>query len=53
MTEPCCIRSNLGYLEWHADAERRTKRGERQQRCPKCGLYYWPALQKPKEAAHD
>jgi len=44
--EPCrdCARQNLPYLSWHADAERRTKRGERQKKCKACGLYYWPAL---------
>lgn len=51
MTERCCVHSNLGYLAWHADAERRTKRGERQKRCPTCHLYYWPALQKKRKAA--
>lgn len=46
MTEPCCIQDNLGYVAWHADAERRAARGEKQKRCLKCRLYYWPALQK-------
>jgi hypothetical protein len=46
MTAPCCIRPDLTYLNWHSDAERRTRRGERQKKCPKCQRWYWPALQK-------
>ncbi len=55
MTEPCpdCPpRPKLGYMAWHDDAERRTKRGEKSKQCPTCKLWYWPALQK-KEAQHD
>lgn len=31
----------LGYLQAHADAEARMKRGERQVRCEQCGLWVW------------
>ena len=37
-----CKHDNLGYREWHEDAAQRAKRGERQRRCPECGLYCWP-----------
>ena len=37
----------LGYLAWHADAERRAKRGERQLYCGECKdsggrIWVWP-----------
>ncbi len=32
----------LGYLAWHDDATQRHRRGERQRRCPKCLLWFWP-----------
>ena len=35
-------RSNLGYLAFHQDAERRDKAGERQSQCADCGLWLWP-----------
>ncbi len=51
MTCPDCPpQPKLGYLAWHADAERRAKRGEKQKRCPTCRLLYWYAPEK-KEAA--
>jgi hypothetical protein len=31
----------LGYREWHADADRRIKRGQKQRRCPACKLWVW------------
>ena len=36
-----------GYLAWHADAEIRSKRGERQVVCDECGLWSWPRLAAP------
>lgn len=33
--------SKLGYLQWHDDAERRTKAGQKQKQCPKCSLWLW------------
>lgn len=30
------------YLRKHADAERRLKRGEQQEQCPNCRLWFWP-----------
>ncbi len=37
-----CKPSDLSYLEAHHDAQQRIKRGERQSRCPECGLWRWP-----------
>ena len=31
----------LGYLAWHADAERRMEAGEKQHYCRRCRRYYW------------
>lgn len=31
----------LGYIAWHADAERRMKAGEKQRYCRACRLYLW------------
>jgi len=31
----------LGYLAWHTEAERRTKRGMKQKECPKCKHWFW------------
>ena len=31
----------LSYLAWHEDAEARQKRGQKQRKCPRCGLYEW------------
>lgn len=36
--------SQLGYMEAHSDATERLKRGERQLRCPACGLMVWENL---------
>ncbi len=32
----------LGYVQFFDDAARRHKAGQRQNRCPYCGLYCWP-----------
>jgi uncharacterized OB-fold protein len=32
----------LGYLDWLHRAEASRRRGERQQRCPDCGRYFFP-----------
>jgi hypothetical protein len=34
--------SELGYLAWHEDAERRGAAGEKQQQCPVCHYWFWP-----------
>lgn len=34
----------LGYLQWHADAERRAETGEVQSYCLTCHRYRWPDL---------
>lgn len=42
--QPCPNHPNepkLGYLEAHADADRRIKRREQQWRCGRCGLWVW------------
>lgn len=31
----------LGYMQASYDAEQRMKRGEKQAKCPECGLYHW------------
>lgn len=31
----------MGYLQWHADAERRTKLGQKQYQCRCHGLWLW------------
>jgi ribosomal protein S27AE len=33
-----CV-GKLGYIAWHTEADRRHKLGQRQKRCPGCGLY--------------
>lgn len=40
----CCSEhkpSKLGYLQWHDDAELRTKAGQKQKQCPNCSLWFW------------
>lgn len=37
-----CDWNKLPYLQFHADAERRHKRGERQVWCRKCRIWVWP-----------
>ena len=32
---------NLGYMAWHLEAERRTKRNQKQKQCPHCGLWFF------------
>ena len=32
-----------GYIQYHAEAEARHKRGEKQFCCPVCGLWLWNA----------
>ena len=39
-----CSRHNpkqLGYLQWHEWAERKTKRGAKQKQCKNCGRWYF------------
>ncbi len=31
----------IPYLAWHADAQTRHRKGERQQQCKACGLWFW------------
>lgn len=33
--------STLPYLAFHADADRRMKRGEKQRKCPVCQKWIW------------
>lgn len=37
-----CSENHLAYREFHADAERREKAGEKQVYCLKCRLWVWP-----------
>lgn len=36
-----CQEPDLGYIQWHADADRRHKAGERQLWCGACGKWVW------------
>lgn len=47
--------SGLGYMEWHADAEKRAAAGEKQKKCKDCGRYFWPHEygEKPKPRKPD
>jgi hypothetical protein len=38
-----CEEPDLGYMQWHADAERRHRAGERQLWCGMCGKWIWEA----------
>ena len=42
-SKPCLEhkQKELGYLQWHSDAERRTKAGQKQKQCPKCLYWFW------------
>jgi hypothetical protein len=45
--EPCPAEAGmpghgLGYLAWHADADRRSKAGQRQKYCTRCRRWRWP-----------
>jgi hypothetical protein len=31
----------MGYLEWHAWAEERVKKGDKQKQCPKCKRWFF------------
>lgn len=39
--QPCGVK-RLGYLAWHAKAQKLKAKGEKQTRCKHCGLYQWP-----------
>jgi hypothetical protein len=41
-----CTDPPLGYLEWHADAERRHKAGQRQTWCERCQKWQWRLCKK-------
>lgn len=34
--------TQLGYLQFHEDASKRDKNGERQKQCHVCGYWFWP-----------
>ncbi len=36
-----CIESNLPYLAWHRDADRRARLGQRQVFCEVCQKWIW------------
>lgn len=40
---------DMGYLMAYDDAQERMKRGERQRRCPGCGLCIWESYYGPAE----
>lgn len=44
--------TGLPYVAAHVDADRRLKRGERQQQCPVCRKWFW-AHETPSDAAHQ
>jgi hypothetical protein len=35
-------RKVLRYLDWVSEAEKRTKKGQKQIQCPKCKYWFWP-----------
>lgn len=37
-----CLENTLDYREFHADADRREKAGQKQVYCLKCRLWVWP-----------
>lgn len=39
----------LGYMDWHLDAEERHKRGERQKLCPVCVKWIWESFYGPMD----
>lgn len=41
--QPCTWHTvrNMPYFEWRTLCEERHNKGERQKRCPDCGLYFW------------
>ena len=44
-----CKSQYLGYMQAHEEARQRMAKGERQTRCPVCGLWKWPHELKTKE----
>ena len=40
-TMKCVEVPAVPYLAWHADAQVRHRRGERQKQCKFCGLWFW------------
>lgn len=43
----------IGYIDWHAWAERK-KKTHKQQQCPDCGLWHvWVPLPAPPQAKED
>jgi hypothetical protein len=52
MPEPVrCGDHGLAYREFHADAERRHRAGQRQRWCPTCSLWSWPDHLLPEHVA--
>ena len=50
MKKRACREDNpIGYLQWHAEAGRRIKAGERQVKCDNCGRYVFPRWKADRE----
>lgn len=43
-----CTDPPLGYMQWHADADRRHKRGQVQAWCERCTKWQWALCEAAK-----
>ncbi len=52
---PCAHRQqpDMDYVHWHEDGDRRLANGEKQTKCPTCGLYVWGEFWKPAPKSNN